>query len=349
MSTGLLAPSPVQQFSNALGQPLAGAQLFTYLTGTSTPSPIYTDAACLHPWPNPAIANAAGELTIYMPAVIQKWMLYDALGNLQWTVDPVQSTDLLTTDQIAQVLLSVPTTGGLSTYIGATLTGAINNWVPGLAGNTVIEWTGTGAVTYSGLAGGVAGQVVTFKNNGTAVALFLNQSGLSTAGNKFLNIVTLAGTPVAPGGSISYFYDGTQWVVTAHEQGQWITPTFSAGNYVASSAGTWTVGAVTTGAYYLKGTTLSVKFDITLTTVAQSGAQPTALLIAAAAYGGFTSTAIWSQPCLYNDNAGGILAGLVQSPSAGSPFIAIEKLTAAQWSASTTATSVYVGVSFQVT
>lgn len=94
MPTGTLAPVARQQFLDANGNPLAAGQLFTYLSGTSTPSPIYTDSALLIPHPNPAILDAGGFLTIYMGAVSQKWILQSATNVVQWTVDPVNSVGL---------------------------------------------------------------------------------------------------------------------------------------------------------------------------------------------------------------------------------------------------------------
>lgn len=94
MPTGSLAPNPVLQVFDINGDPLAGAKLFTFLTGTAVPSPIYHNSALTVPWTNPAIADAGGFFaSIYMAATpAQKWVLQDALGVVQWTVDPVSAT-----------------------------------------------------------------------------------------------------------------------------------------------------------------------------------------------------------------------------------------------------------------
>jgi hypothetical protein len=96
MATGTLAPVAHQQFLSLTGQPLAGGQLFTYLTGTSTPSPVYQDALLQVPQTNPLILDAGGfaDPAIYMPPLAQKWVLFDQFGNLQWSVDPVGSIGL---------------------------------------------------------------------------------------------------------------------------------------------------------------------------------------------------------------------------------------------------------------
>jgi hypothetical protein len=65
-------------------------------------------------------------------------------------------------------------------------------------------------------------------------------------------------------------YDATtqRWRVVEHEQGAWITPAFSAGNFTASGSMTWTVesGDVTAFRYWLKGKTLTVVYVLTGTT-----------------------------------------------------------------------------------
>jgi hypothetical protein len=82
-------------------------------------------------------------------------------------------------------------------------------------------------------------------------------------------------------------YDATtaRWRLTTHEQGGWITPTYAAGNYTAQT-GTWTVdaGDVTTQAYYLKGRTLTVAFNLVTTSVS---ATPTFLNIVNGGVGRF--------------------------------------------------------------
>lgn len=93
MPTGTLAPSAILQVFDANGDPLPGALLESYLSGTATPSPLYHDAALTTPWTNPAVADSGGFFTsLYMGAGAQKWILKNAAGVTQWTVDPVPAT-----------------------------------------------------------------------------------------------------------------------------------------------------------------------------------------------------------------------------------------------------------------
>lgn len=117
-----------------------------------------------------------------------------------------------------------PSIAATSTKLATSVTGAKNDYNPGVSGPiTFEEWSGASDATFSGLLAGTTGQLYIFKNSGTKVAYFLNQSSLSSAGNKYTNIATSGPTPVAAGGYIHYVYDGTTWQLTAHEQGAWIS------------------------------------------------------------------------------------------------------------------------------
>lgn len=150
-----------------------------------------------------------------------------------------------------------------------TDTGAVNNWAPALAGNTYIPWNGAADVTFSGLAGGVAGQIVIVENITAAkVAYFPHASGLSSAANQFTNTATSGATPIAPGGKLAYMHNGTNWRLIFHYQGAWITPTFAAGDYT-SPTGTWVVGSgdVIDCRFRLDGRTLSFRVWVVTTDV----------------------------------------------------------------------------------
>lgn len=157
----------------------------------------------------------------------------------------------------------------VATVVASTVTGAQNNYAPTLSSHTLIPWSGASDAAFTGIAGGSAGMLVTIKNTGTKVATFAHNSGSSSAGNKLINIATSAPTPIAPGGWITYQHDGTQWQLVSHEQGAWITPTFSGGNFSGAPSMTWTVdsGDVQAYSYYLSGKTLSVYVYATTTSV----------------------------------------------------------------------------------
>lgn len=89
-------------------------------------------------------------------------------------------------------------------------------------------------------------------------------------GGETLDASTAAFT-VAPRGKIQCQSDGANWLILSISgYGKWVRPSFSAGDFTASGAMTWTVGAgdVTEYAYTLVGKTMTVSFAIGTTTVA---------------------------------------------------------------------------------
>lgn len=148
-------------------------------------------------------------------------------------------------------------------------TGTQNNWNPGISFNTLIEWSGASDITITGLSGGFTGRSFILKNTGTKVAYFSHNNGSSSASNRFKNLVTSSTTAVAAGGYIYYVNDGTDWKLVDHDQGDYITPTFSAGDFTFSGDRTWTVdaGDVTTQAWKLTGRSLHYIWKIASSTI----------------------------------------------------------------------------------
>jgi len=82
---------PDVQTVDAAGVPIAGARLFFYATGTSTPQPAYADAALTTPLLQPLIADERGAFgPVYLnSALAYKIVEEDADGAQIWTIDPV--------------------------------------------------------------------------------------------------------------------------------------------------------------------------------------------------------------------------------------------------------------------
>lgn len=230
-------------------------------------------------------------------------------------------------------------------YVASTSTGAQNNWAPGINGNSVIFWNGAADAAITGMATGVAGQVVIIVNiTTTKIATFAHQSGSSSAGNKFFNMATSGATPIAAQGSVAFAHDGTDWRLVHHAQGAWITPTFAAGDYTAS-AGNWTLTApdVTTQSYKLEGRQLTIAFALTATTLSTT---PGTVRINNGAFGGFTFTKESYGSLLFND-AGTAGLGYCAVLVAGT-WVQLSK-TAGTWSAATDTSSFWSTVTFEVT
>jgi hypothetical protein len=89
-------PSPVlrQRFFDANGVPLVGGQLYSYVAGTSTLKNTYAGESLTSTNPNPVILDENGEASVWLSGSY-KFSLYDANGNLQWTVDNITDVGTL--------------------------------------------------------------------------------------------------------------------------------------------------------------------------------------------------------------------------------------------------------------
>jgi hypothetical protein len=252
----------------------------------------------------------------------------------------LDATDL--TGTIAQARLGA----GTFSVVTSTSTGAQNNWAPTLVGNTFIEWNGASLASITGLDGGVSGQIVTIKNITAAqIITFANASGSSDVDNRFANHVTSGVTPVAAGGWIRYQHDGTNWKIIGHEQGEWITPTFAAGNFTGSSSMTWTVAAgdVLSFAYRVRGKELTLNFYIQTTTVGGTPDVSLQLVLP----GGF-SAAKRTDNVIRVDNNGTPSAGHAVILEATSTFLC-RLINDANWAAATDATGLRAVFTLEVT
>ena len=88
VGTRYYTPNPFEFDSN--GVPLAGASLYFYETGTSTPLNTYADVDLATPNANPVMADGNGRFgTIFLvPATAYKVQLFNSVGVQIWTEDP---------------------------------------------------------------------------------------------------------------------------------------------------------------------------------------------------------------------------------------------------------------------
>lgn len=119
MTTSLM-PVPRLQFFQItgtfapIGSPLSGGAVYTYLAGTNTAVPTYTDStgSVQNPWP--LILDSAGTGSLWISGYV-KVSVYDAGGTLQFTQDNVSSMPN-TSLNIAQWITQTFT----PTYVSAT-------------------------------------------------------------------------------------------------------------------------------------------------------------------------------------------------------------------------------------
>jgi len=113
----VLLPNGKQYYTDsATGLPLVGGKVYTYAAGTSTPKDTYTTAAAVTPNANPVILDARGEATIFWHGAY-KIVAKDALDNLIWTVDNIDTTIDIADITYNGVALSTILSSSLTTVV----------------------------------------------------------------------------------------------------------------------------------------------------------------------------------------------------------------------------------------
>ncbi len=89
--TGTLIPVPTLRAVDALGVPMNGALLQWYLTGTTTPTPVYTSKTLATPLSNPVVSDSAGLFPAMFvdPAITYRAQLKTSGGSVVQDIDPV--------------------------------------------------------------------------------------------------------------------------------------------------------------------------------------------------------------------------------------------------------------------
>jgi hypothetical protein len=301
-----------------------GQQLTIYAVGAA--AVVITDQDVAASAGNRVITGRGASITL-PPGSGSALLQYD-LTATRWRLLAFMGTSTSTiTTTGTQIALGIPTGMGALTIF---------------ANNATL-------LTLQGITAGVDGQQLTIYSTGVGQVDLSNQDGAATSTNRIINGVTGTISLAAGSGRATLQYDATsaRWRVLQHEQGAWITSTFAAGNYTASS-GNWTLasGDVQTQRYWLRGRTLMVAFSLINTTVS---ATPANLFINNGAYGGFTAsanTAVVYAYLLYNDNGAGNAVGY-QAVSASDTRLTLAK-SSGTWSAATDTTYAFGTIAFEV-
>lgn len=111
---------PREQVFDANGHPLAGAKLYFYTTGTTTPLNTYSDAALTTPNANPVVADSAGLFPdIYMATgSTYKAVLKTSADVTMWTSDPAPAYLWLGDASTARSSIGVPGIAANETITG---------------------------------------------------------------------------------------------------------------------------------------------------------------------------------------------------------------------------------------
>ena len=132
--------SPILQAIDQNGDPVPGAKLYVYASGTTTPVAVFSDAALSVALPNPIIANARGYFAsaggvvgnIFWNGQALRLLLTDASDVTIWQIDNYAATGAAQGAPIADV----PTAGSATAAANAT---AINAILARLRANGILD------------------------------------------------------------------------------------------------------------------------------------------------------------------------------------------------------------------
>ena len=245
---------------------------------------------------------------------------------------------------IAYLLSAVPgaLTAGNQT---STATGAITALA--ITGS-VLRMNNATDATIHGIAAGVDGQLLVIQSIGAGNVLLMSQSATETeATNRLQNFFDAGATPLAAGkGTAIYQYDATtaRWRIIAHEQGDWISITFAAGDYTGNASMTWTVasGDVAANRYFIRGATMRWAVRVATSTV--GGTPNTSLQVAPPS--GYTLASYGVSPLALVTDNGTSQVGRVLYTNSVMTFRST--VASANWTASTDLTNVEGELSFRL-
>lgn len=105
---------PHVTFVNASGDPCAACSLYSYVAGTTTPLPTYTDSSGTSQNTNPIVLDAAGGAQIWLGTSSYKLILKDSNGTTIWTVDNVNGSTSLPCSTVGAIQIANSTASGLT-------------------------------------------------------------------------------------------------------------------------------------------------------------------------------------------------------------------------------------------
>ena len=290
MALYTLAPQPWLIFLDDAGLYVPNGQLAIYAAGTMTPATVYTTHQGT-PHPFPITLDSAGRVPggLYLqPGLSYKFVLHEPQVE-----EPLDGGIIRSQDHVAASAAAGPLGGSI---LNISVAGDYSNI--NVSGVRLIEYGGSGDVTFRGFVGGVPGQQLVIKNLTSHTVWLYDQDGLAPVGGSLVNFVNSGPTPLAGvRGTASYTYLSSQrWGIDAHSQGAPLPGIYNTVNYGTRNPGvTWTVEAndFFSENFYLEGRTLFYSFSLINTTIAGGETYAlTRLLPAGYQMDGVTSTNI---------------------------------------------------------
>lgn len=260
---GAMLPDAIPQFLDINGNPLSSGTLSFFLTGTSTPTTVYSDSALTTPTGTAGVitldAGGRPPTAVYLAVQPYKVVLKDSGGVTIATRDPVSGASYLGLQAATATIQTTTSTGTVNDFALSSTTAPL----------VILRCNNATDLTLTGFVAGTAGQRVLVQSVGAGNVFLASQTG-SSAANRIITIVTSGNTPLAAGtGTAELVRDGTtaRWRMFTHEQGAAIafTPALTFGG--GATGLTYTSR---TGSYLLHGRALTVEIEIFLSSKGSS-------------------------------------------------------------------------------
>jgi hypothetical protein len=278
----VVTPTPIMQFIDAAGVPLAGGLLYTYAAGTTTPQATYTDSTGATANTNPVVLNARGEAGVWLGSSTYKFKLCDSNGTEIWTVDYISAPTSALSPVLSGNVTIDSDSSGTALTITQTGTGAVlkvQDSVDPDATPFIIDnagQVGIGTATPSAALDIWGGQVYISSAGGvlrTAISADSTDSIYAVSDNRNFTVKTNGTTRLTLNGSAAAFTTGITAIGNSSVTG---TITASAGLTVSSGGAGITGNSTVTGTLTATST-LTAQNGLT---VSAGGAGVTGLLTA---------------------------------------------------------------------
>ena len=124
--SGSIAPQWLLQFFDDVGNIASGAKLYSYVAGTTEPTPLYADYACTTPIANPYSANAAGRANVWLKnGISYRLRVEDADGNVLCDRWPIIGGTSITAESLRDIVGDSEDITWVLSPDGATLIGSV--------------------------------------------------------------------------------------------------------------------------------------------------------------------------------------------------------------------------------
>lgn len=117
-ATGTLTPTPYQTTFDSNGDPVSGAKIYTYLAGTTTPAPTYTDVGLTVANANPIIADSSGRWVAFLsPGASYKFIVKDSADVTIRTQDNISTVPPSSSNLDITGIAGEALTAGMPVYL----------------------------------------------------------------------------------------------------------------------------------------------------------------------------------------------------------------------------------------